>query len=156
MKAKTSTDIDNVNASIRRWQTRLTRAVNTINRLTAKRTRLERKRNALPVGEVVATVTVPAASPAAVAVAKSVVAEAAPGKAVTPAPKDDGDIPAFLRRQKLPADEAAAAQIRAEQAELKKRKTAGRKAKKDAAKRGELRRMPLEGRAALAAIRGEA
>jgi hypothetical protein len=71
------------------------------------------------------------------------------------APADD-DIPAFLRRGQAAqqaADTVIAEQIKAEQAATKKRKAAGRIATMKAKKAGDTRKMPLTGRAALAAIR---
>jgi len=151
MQDKITIEVEKINGSIERWQRRLSRAVNAIKRLDAKRKRLVRKRLTakLPTAPVdgAVIVTVPAASETAVTLAKSIEAR--------PASADPGEIPAFLvRRQKSPADEQAAAQIRAEQAERKTRKAAASKARSKAKARGELRRMPLEGRAALAAIRG--
>jgi DNA gyrase/topoisomerase IV subunit B len=76
-----------------------------------------------------------------------------------PAPSDppavliDTSIPEFLKRP-TDKDKAAADQIRQEQADAKARKAAGRKARKEAERKGETRRMPLTGKAALAAIRG--
>lgn len=74
-------------------------------------------------------------------------------------PAADLEIPtAFDRRAKplaetLDVDEVAKAMIRQEQADLKKRKAAGRAARRKAKLAGELRRMPLTGKAALDAIR---
>jgi hypothetical protein len=65
---------------------------------------------------------------------------------------DKLDIPAFLRRDQK--DAAARAEIEATNAERKKRKTIARIAKMKAKDAGELRKMPLTGKAALAAIRG--
>lgn len=81
-----------------------------------------------------------------------------PGAVGVPAPVapnpvgSDGsnlDIPDFLRRQSSPEAE----QIKAEQAEAKKKKAAGRIAKMKAKKSGELRKMPVSGKAALDLIR---
>ena len=69
------------------------------------------------------------------------------GKVVT---AEDNGIPDFLRRPKL---DPVAEQIKAEQAETKKKKAAGRIAKMKAKKSGETKKMPLTGRAALDAIR---
>jgi hypothetical protein len=63
-------------------------------------------------------------------------------------PKDDLSVPTFLQRAKNPADEAAKAEILAAEAEHKKRKAVSRKA----AAKGETRKMPLSGKAALAYI----
>jgi hypothetical protein len=69
-----------------------------------------------------------------------------------PAPKDDLSVPTFLQRAKNPADEVAKAEILAAQAEHKKRKAVSRTAKRKAAAKGETRKMPLSGKAALAYI----
>jgi hypothetical protein len=63
-------------------------------------------------------------------------------------------IPTFLQRKKEgeAKDKAAADAIRHDQAELKRAKSLARVAKLKAKKSGEAKRMPLEGRAALAAI----
>ncbi len=131
---QTTTEIEKINGSIERWQRRLNRAVGAIKRLDAKRKRLVRKR---------LTVTVPTASPAAAPV------EAKPAV--------DTDLPAFLDRRssKSAADQAAADQILAERAEHKRQKALGRKARQKAERAGATKRMPLEGKAALAAIRSE-
>jgi hypothetical protein len=63
--------------------------------------------------------------------------------AATPASAPDGGIPAFLKRDKL-----AAAEIKAEVVDKKKRKARGRIAKLLATKSGETKRMPLAGREA--------
>ena len=68
------------------------------------------------------------------------------------APEIDTSIPAFLRRKPDPVAE----QIAAEQKDLKRRKAQGRIATMKAKKSGETRKMPLTGKAALAAIRGDA
>jgi len=68
-----------------------------------------------------------------------------------PAPDDSLDIPAMFRRPVLsPADQAAKAAIRAEQADRAKAKRAASKAKAGDA----LAKKPLTGKEALAAIRG--
>jgi hypothetical protein len=69
-----------------------------------------------------------------------------------PLPKDDLSVPTFLQRTKNPADEAAKAEIIAAQAEHKKRKAVSSTAKRKAAAKGETRKMPLSGKAALAYI----
>lgn len=69
---------------------------------------------------------------------------------VLPAVADDLGIPAFLQRK---PDAVRAAEILAEQAELKKAKSRGRIEKMKAKQRGDLKKMPLTGRAALEAIR---
>jgi len=67
------------------------------------------------------------------------------------------DIPAFMRRGlavQNAADQAAAQAIKAEVEEKAKLKARGRIAKMKAKQAGELRAMPLSGKAALAKING--
>lgn len=71
---------------------------------------------------------------------------------------DTLEIPGFMRRPRTVAeanaiDAAAAAEIKADQAERKKRKANGRIAKMTAKQAGELSRMPLSGRDALDKIK---
>ena len=131
--------LEKVTANFSRWQSRLRRAANMVAKLEGQRKRLEKAASkpkaAPPISEAVAAPP-PVAPPVAV-----------------PAGEIDTTIPAFLQRKKL---EPAAAQIVAEQAEQKRLKAAGRAARKKAEKAGETKRMPLTGRAALAAIRGDA
>lgn len=126
---------DDLDIAIARWQTRLKRAVNTIDKLQKRRKRL---------------------------VAKAAAPKPKPAPKPTPAPMPphepepmpspvDLTIPDFLRRGQ--AAQAAVDEIIAEQAEHKRKKTAGRIAKMKAKKSGELRKMPLTGKAALDAIR---
>jgi hypothetical protein len=63
----------------------------------------------------------------------------------------DTSIPDFLQRKKL---DPVAEQILQEQQDLKRRKSAGRIAKMKAKAKGDLKKMPLTGKAALDAIRG--
>lgn len=137
MAKRNTKTIEQIDAALARWQTRLKRAVSTIERLTKQRKRAV-KASAAPKPEA-------RQEPLALTVMRSLT-EPAP----TPPPADTG-IPAFLKRS---SDNAVADQIKAEQAETKKRKAAGRIAKMKAKQSGETRRMPLTGRAALAAIRG--
>jgi hypothetical protein len=67
-------------------------------------------------------------------------------------PKDDLSVPTFLQRAKNPADEVAKAEILAAMAERKKRKAVSSTTKRKAAAKGETRKMPLSGEAALAYI----
>lgn len=68
-----------------------------------------------------------------------------------PAPIDDLEIPGFLKRTKL---DPVAQAIKDEQDELKRTKSRGRIETMKAKQRGDTKRMPLSGRAALEAIRG--
>jgi hypothetical protein len=62
----------------------------------------------------------------------------------------DTGIPAFLQRKKL---DPVAEQIKADQEATKKAKARGRIDRMKAKQRGDLKKMPLTGKAALAAIR---
>lgn len=125
--------LEQIDASLARWQTRLRRAVNSIERLQKQRKRIAKaKPPAKPE---------PSAKPAP------------PVREVIEPPKGEIDtsIPAFLQRKK---PDPVAEQIRQDQADAKRRKTAGRIATMKAKRSGETRKMPLTGKAALEAIRG--
>jgi hypothetical protein len=96
----------------------------------------------------------------------AVATEPSPEPAPTPATQvesadtDDEDIPGFLQRTGKEKDEAARKEIEAEQADKKKRAAERRIKKlkigqeiKQAELTGQRRKMPLSGKAALAAIR---
>jgi hypothetical protein len=171
--------IETIDAALARWKPRLKRAVNMIDKLEKKRRRLVAKATVSaaldPVLEQLGALTIRPKTE------KSVVFEpderdykdelrlceryweTDQPKAETVAPPADlnTDIPEFLRRGKAAQEAAdaviadAAEEIKAEQADVKKRKAAGRIAKMKAKKAGDLKKMPLTGKAALAAIRGE-
>jgi hypothetical protein len=127
--------IEQIDASLARWQTRLKRAVNAIEKLGKQRKRVVSAASRPPKVRPVATDSPPpAASP----------------PAPLPAQPLDTGIPAFLQRRKL---DPVAEQIMADQAETKRLKARGRIAKMKAKQSGETKRMPLTGKAALAAIR---
>lgn len=152
MTKDTTTELEKINASIERWQRRLNRAVGAIKRLDAKRKRLNRKllEATLPTTEPVVVVTVPATSHVAVTAAKLVEAKPAVVADVSE------DLPAFLDRRspKSAEDQAVADKILADRAEHKRQKDIGSKARRKAERSGATRKMPLQGAAALAAIRG--
>jgi hypothetical protein len=133
-----------IERSLDRLRSRLYRTVNAINKLEKAHRRVKRRMEleALqpkPAPEPVAVVTLPATHPTAVNIAKTEV--------------DDLSIPAMFIRPRLnQADEAAKAGILAQQEASKKAKTAARIAKLKADKAGERSKMPLSGKAALAAI----
>lgn len=119
--------VDELDKALARWNTRLKRAVNTIDKLQKRRKRLVVK----------------------VAVQARPVEAAAVPSTKPPADTDTG-IPDFLKRDK---SDPVADQIRQEQADLKRAKAKGRIAKMKAKQSGETRKMPLTGKAALEAIR---
>jgi hypothetical protein len=129
--------LEQVEASITRWQSRLRRAANALAKLEKQRKRLAAKAS-LP------KVTKPSLAETIMQVT------IAPPK---PVGEIDTSIPAFLQRKK---PDPVAEQIVAEQKDLKHRKAQGRIATMKAKKSGETRKMPLTGKAALAAIRGDA
>jgi hypothetical protein len=124
-------------AAIKRWQSRLKRAVTMLGKLEKQRTRLLRAKPVSVTPRVTLKAPVEIAPPVA-----------------TPAPltaMPDTGIPGFLQRKKL---DPVAEQIAQEQKEIKRRKSAGRIATMKAKRAGDLSKMPLTGKAALAAIRG--
>jgi len=143
--AKKTMTLEHIDFSISRWKTRLKRAMTAIDKLEKQRKRLIKGatvRASVPayptVDSETALGTVPPPDLAiAPPLAKAVVKEI------------DTSIPSFLRRSPDPVAEA----IKVEQAETKRLKASGRIAKLKAKQSGETRKMPLSGRAALAAIR---
>jgi hypothetical protein len=153
--------LEQVEASIARWKTRLKRAMTALDKLEKQQKRLV-KAAAQP-----RVISDAPAKPEPLAV--TIMKELAAPQPVQPArdPSQeaerlmgrpgrggagDDDIPAFLRRQSSDPDPVAE-QIKAEQAETKAAKARGRIAKMKAKKSGETKKMPLSGRAALDAIR---
>ena len=135
---RTFSKLDHNAAAIKRWRSKLKRAMTTLEKLERQRKRLE------------------------VAEAKKVTAVEPPpppvetATVVTSPVKDEGGIPDFLRVQpRSKADQEAADELRQEQEERKRAKARGRIEKLKAKKSGETRKMPLSGRAALAHIRQE-
>jgi hypothetical protein len=141
--AKKTMTLEHIDYSISRWKTRLKRAMTAIDKLEKQKKRLN-KASAKP--------------------ARGSSDEPAPEKPkpvsapVPPAPvalveraEIDTSIPSFLRRSPGPVAEA----IKVEQAETRRLKAQGRIAKMKAKQSGETRKMPLTGKAALAAIRGQ-
>jgi hypothetical protein len=139
--------LQRVEASLVRWHRRLSRAATAIKKLDAQRRRLLVKR-AEPVK------ALPAPKPLAIEAPKPVALPALKTPPTVELTAGSEDIPAFLRRSS-PVDAVAQGMLD-EQADLKKRKARGRIAKLKATQAGETKKMPLTGKAALAAIRGEA
>jgi hypothetical protein len=145
--------LEQIDASLARWQTRLKRAVNAIEKLGKQRKRLLMKPHLDRVKARATAANAPAPTPAPpdLAVAPPL-AKAARGWSPERQTfvKEDTGIPAFLQRSK---PDAVGEQIAKEIAERSKAKARGRIAKMKAKKSGETRKMPLTGRAALDAIR---
>lgn len=150
-------------AALKRWRTRLKRAMTIIDKLEKQRRRLEAKKpieqpplaprpNLIDPPEPVSARparTPPDRTPAE---KPNPISGPVPAAPVALAPRaDDLAIPTFLQRRKL---DPVAKQIAAEQEATKKAKARGRIDKMKAKKSGETRKMPLTGKAALAAIRG--
>jgi len=149
----TTTKLEQNEAAIKRWRTRLKRAMTMLDKLEKQRKRLAVRASvpAHPTVDSETTLgTVPPAPTLSEALAKQI-AEQVPQQ-VHQSDMLGDDIPAFLRRQTAPSPVAEA--IRQEQAETKRLKAKGRIAKMKAKKAGDLKKMPLTGKAALAAIRG--
>ena len=151
----------------KRWRTRLKRAMTMLDKLERQRKRLEA---APKVPSAKAAPSVPEKSmpwcercgsyhyrttPHIEPIVNEVIEDLS--KPAPPPPSLDTAIPDFLKRgiaaQKAVDDIIAAEQIKAEQAEAKKQKTAGRIAKMKAVKSGDTKKMPLTGKAALEMIR---
>lgn len=120
--------------ALKRWRSRLKRAMTMIDKLEKQRRRMEARPK-------------PPTHDLGYDLAVTLGKRPAP-KPFTSAEIDTG-IPAFLQRKLDPV----AAEIKQEQEATKKKKAAGRIAKMKAKQSGETRRMPLTGRAALEAIR---
>jgi len=149
--------IEECDAAIKRWRTKFRIAVNRLDDLERIKKRLV-ARHAKEAAEARA-----AAAEQEAAQHVTMIAIAAPEPVTAPAnpepvtaPGGGDDIPGFLRRgvaaQKA-VDKVIADQIIADEAERKKTKAAGQAAKRKAKARGDLKKMPLTGKAALDAIR---
>jgi ribosomal protein L31E len=134
--------IEQIDASIKRWQTRLKRAVTMIDKLQKQRMRVDKAALKKSLTAKIVDESVPAST-----LVKAVKAVVNPPEVTVQsnAAPDDLGIPSFLRRNPDPV----ADQIKAEQAETKKLKAKGRIEKMKAKKRGDLKKMPLSGKAAL-------
>jgi len=145
--------IAHLDASIARWKTRLKRSVTMIDKLEKRRKRLVAKPPAIPASTLVAAVKghIKRQTEKVVVFEPETVIDRGAELAAVRAPQGL-DIPEFLRRgqaaQKA-ADAVVADQIREEQAATKKAKAQGRIAKMKAKKAGDLKKMPLSGKAAL-------
>ena len=159
--------IETIDVALARWKPRLKRAVNAIDKLEKKRRRLVAKATVSaaldPVLEQLGALTIRPKTervvvfegdpidPVKIVDDPAVKAAKASVEAALLDQSPDLGIPSFLRR----APDPVAEEIKAEQAATKKAKAAGRIAKMKAKKAGDLKKMPLTGKAALAAIRGE-
>ena len=155
--------IEQIDEAIARWQTKLKRAVNTIDKLEQQRKRLVKKTASDTIKAIIKPKPVETLKEAMTTVKPKPLAEIVsptenvgsttwkkPTTTVGEIDKIDTGIPDFLQRK---APDPVAEQIREEQAETKKRKARGRIATMKAKQSGETKKMPLSGRAALAALR---
>jgi hypothetical protein len=133
-------------AALKRWRTRLKRALSQVDKLEKQRRRLLAAAN-----KVVPLDAILAVAPPMIEQVVSQFDEPLlpPTVVTTPAPAADLAIPSWLQRTPDPAAE----QLKQEQAELKKAKARARIETMKAKQRGDLKRMPLSGRDALKAIR---
>jgi hypothetical protein len=152
-------ELEHTRAALKRWRSKLKRAMTEIGKLEKRERRLERQLER-PRGSADLR-DLPATLPLAIreSAEDAGLIEPAHHDAFVPrgdlaATADIGDMPDFLKRG-VAADKAAADQIRAEQEALKKAKGKGRIEKMKAKARGDLKKMPLTGKAALAAIHGD-
>lgn len=130
--------LDHNAAAIKRWRSRLKRAMTAIDKLERQRKRLEAaaaKGHAKIVRRQLRNLRNPTS-------------RCAPPASASP-PSDDLGIPSYLKRTPDPVAE----QIKSEQAATKQKKARGRIEKMKAKRRGDLSKMPLTGKAALDAIR---
>jgi hypothetical protein len=155
---KLTAKLKKTQAAAKRWQTRMKRAANQLDKLLKQERRLVALLAALPTTPVaeqtepkVITPQDPARSVPSAQEPPPVVPQNSGG---SPPTDDDGGIPAFLRR--TPLSETAKQILREEAARKAERARMRAKAKaaaKKAALTGETRKMPLSGKAAAAFIR---
>ena len=146
--SKRRMSLSEIEAAINRWETRLFRAATALMKLRQQRKRIKDPASMKRHDEH------PRSTDAAIKVmgVKIPLDNEPPLIALPVEPKDDLSVPAFLQRAKNPADKMAKSEIVAAQAEHKKRKAMSSTAKRKAAAKGETRKMPLSGKAALAYI----
>lgn len=150
MTKKSTNKLDHNAAALKRWRSRLSRAVRMVEKLEKQRKRLEVAAAAPPKairprGHFV--LNDPSTFGPAI---QEAMQDQGVGQITPPTKSDDLAIPAFLQRKKL---DPVAEQIKAEQEATKRAKGRGRIEKMKAKQRGDLKKMPLTGRAALDAIR---
>lgn len=140
--------LETTDAAIKRWETKLTRAMRQLSKLKLQRRRLEKAAARPPKVVTALQASVPAHPTVD---SETTLGAGAPPPAVQPTPAID-DIPEFLRRgvaASKAVDEVIAEQIKSEQAETKKVKARNRIEKMKAKQRGDTKKMPLTGKAAL-------
>ena len=153
--------LEHTRVALKRWRSRLKRCMTAIDKLERQERRLEKARKQpspqlRPRGSADLR-DLPATLPLAIR------ESAEDAGLIEPAHHDgfvprgdlatvDNGIPDFLRRG-IEADKAAQAAIKEEQEKLAKAKAKGRIEKMKAKQRGDLTKMPLSGKAALAAIK---
>lgn len=149
--SKRRTTLADIEAAINRWETRLFRSVNALRKLRQQRKRIVDPAWMKECDSFLAEHPRPADATVSVMGVKVPIAdEGKPLTELPPEPADDLAIPTFLKRS--PADVAAAAEIKAGIENRKAAKARANAAKRKAQAKGELRKMPLQGAAALAYI----
>ena len=161
MARKTAEDLAALDASIKRWKTRMKRAMTMIEKLEKRRKRIATKSapaKPLTTGSSYMPVSPEPGNAGTVKVTLVDPDKKAYDEAWRQTLPPDTGIPEFLRRgaaaQAAVNDVIAAEEIKAEQATKAKAKAAGRIAKMKAKKAGDLKKMPLSGKAALDYIKG--
>jgi hypothetical protein len=140
--------LEQIERSLDRLRSRLYRTVNAINKLEKAHRRIKRRMES----QDAETQTAQSQKQLAQSEKSKALAESV-GPAVAVPNLGDLDIPAALKRPPVnPADARAKEEILAQQEAAKKIKTTARIAKLKADKAGDTKRMPLTGKAALAAI----
>jgi hypothetical protein len=155
-RAKKITSIEHIDALAKKLRIRLKRTMTALDKLEKQKARLLKAAKAPTVKVVTFEPMFEGAVPVSVPAYPTVDSETTLGT-VPPKPEPlavahplDTAIPSFLRRTPDPVAE----QIKSQQAETKQLKARGRIAKMKAKQAGDLKKMPLTGKAALAAIRG--
>jgi hypothetical protein len=146
-------DIATLDARIKRWKTKMTRAVNAIVKLEKQRARLQKKQLNAAYAETSKAINKVAFMGMPVRKEKAAPDTPPPIQPETPHPADDMAIPGFLQRKPSPRpidkDAVRAAELKAQVEARKKAKTEARKVQRSKAGRA----MPLSGKAALDAIK---
>lgn len=150
-----STKLAKINAAIERWQRRQTRAGNALAKLYRQKKRLEAAATAPPKPKRPAKPKLEFAFKHGLA--EPIIGRGKPEPAPTPADDSDAlDVRSQPWAKPNAADEAAKAKLIADRAERKKQKAAGQAAARKAKAKGDTRRMPLSGKAALDYINKDA
>jgi len=144
--------LDQVERSLKRWHSRLKRAVKAIDKLERTRRRLLKAEADFPIKNAPEP---KAGTPKPVETLSESCDRIVTETIMSHNPSPDLDIPTFLRRTptaRTQSDAEIVAELQASINERKRRKSAGRIAAMKAKQSGETKTMPLSGKAALAKI----